>query len=58
MIFFNPLKEFPMLRKLVVFALTSGLAAKLYRAYAAKIRNSLYHPRAGTAVKSTFRKPL
>lgn len=47
-----------MLRKLVVFALTSGLAAKMYRAYAAKIRNSVSRPRASTAVKPTFRKPL
>lgn len=47
-----------MLRKLVVFALTSGLAAKMYRAYAAKIRNSVQRPRAGTSVKPTFRKPL
>ena len=47
-----------MLRKLVVFALTSGIAAKLYRAYAAKIRNSVSHPRASTPVKPTFRKPF
>ena len=47
-----------MLRKLVVFALTSGLAAKLYRAYAAKIRNSVSGPRASTPVKPTFRKPF
>ena len=47
-----------MIRKLFVFALTSGLAAKLYRAYAAKIRNSVTRSRSGTSVKSTFRKPL
>lgn len=47
-----------MLRKLVVFALTSGLAAKLYRAYAAKIRNSVSRSGASTPVKPTFRNPF
>lgn len=47
-----------MLRKLVVFALTSGLAVKLYRAYAAKIRNSVSRPRVSTPVKPTFKEPL
>jgi hypothetical protein len=46
-----------MIKKLLVFALTSGLAAKIYRAYAGKIRNSLIRPRTGTSVKPTFRKP-
>ena len=29
-----------MFRKLIVLAITSGLAAKLYRSYAAKVRSS------------------
>ena len=38
-----------MFRKLIVLAITSGLAAKLYRSYAAKVRSSLA-PDAGASV--------
>lgn len=44
-----------MLKKLVVFALSSGLAAKIYRAYAAKVRAGAVRPATGARIKPSWR---
>ena len=47
-----------MLKKLVVFALSSGLVVKIYRAYAEKVRASASRSDAVTPVEPSSRNRL